>query len=74
MIRTDNVLNMQITIANCMKQEWNLDFCRVSDILDKYDLLSYIDTCYEEYNSMGIKGILQDLKSYIEAMEEAVCK
>ena len=74
MTRTDNVLNMQITIANCMKQEWNLDFCRVSDILDKYDLLSYIDTCYEEYNFMGIKGILQDLKSYIEAMEEAVCK
>lgn len=36
-----------------------------------YDLLPYIDTCYEEYNSMGIKGILQDLKSYIDALEEA---
>ena len=23
-------------------------------------MLSYIDICYEEYNSMGIKGILQD--------------
>ncbi len=71
MTRTDNVLNMQITIANCMKQEWNIGFEKVSDILDKYDLLSYIDTCYEEYNSMGIKGILQDLKSYMEAIEGA---
>ena len=70
MTRTDNVLNMQITIANCMKQEWNIDFSKVSDILDKYDLLSYIETCYEEYNSMGIKGILKDLKSYIDAIEE----
>ena len=72
MTRTDNVLNMQITIANCMKREWNIDFCKVSDILDKYDLLSYIDTCYEEYNSMGIKGILQDLKSYMDMVEETV--
>ena len=29
----------------------------------------YIDICYEEYNSMGIKGILQDLKLYMEAIE-----
>lgn len=72
MTRNDNVLNMQITIANCMKQEWNLDFSKISDILDKYDLLSYIDTCYEEYNSIGIKGIMQDLKSYISAIEETM--
>lgn len=72
MVRADNVLNMQITIANCMKQEWKMDYCKVSDLLEKYDLLSYIDICYEEYNSMGIKGILQDLKSYIDAMEEGV--
>lgn len=72
MTRSENVLNMQITLANCMKQEWNIDFCKVSDILDKYDLLSYIDICYEEYNSMGIEGILQDLKSYMDAIEGVV--
>ena len=72
MTRSDNVLNMQITIANCIKQEWNIDYSKISDLLDKYDLLSYIDACYEEYNSMGIKGIMQDLKSYINAIEETV--
>ena len=72
MSRSDNVLNMQITIANSMKEEWQMDYAGVSDLLDKYDLLSYINACYEEYNSMGIKGILLDLKSYIEAIEEAV--
>lgn len=72
MTREDNVLNMQITIANCIKQEWNMDYSKVSDLLDKYDLLSYIDICYEEYNSMGIKGILQDLNEYIIEQEAAV--
>ncbi len=37
MSREENVLNMQITIANNMKQEWNLDFYKVSELLDKYD-------------------------------------
>ena len=72
MTRKDNVLNMQITIANCMKQEWGVDYGIVSDLLDEYDLLSYIDICYEEYNTMGIKGILQDLKSYMDAAKGAV--
>ena len=72
MTRDDNVLNMQMTIVNCMKQEWNLDFSKISDLLDKYDLLSYIDICYEKYISMGIKGIMQDLKSYIDAIDGAV--
>lgn len=57
MVRADNVLNMQITIINCIRQEWNIDFCKISELLNKYDLLSYINICYEEYNSMGIKGI-----------------
>lgn len=70
--RADNVLNMQITIVNCMKQEWDIDFGKISDILEKYDLLSYINVCYEEYNSMGIKGILQDLKFYMDAIGEDV--
>lgn len=72
MTRAESVLNMQITIVNCMKKEWNIDFSKIRDILDKYDLLAYIDICYEEYNSMGIKGILLDLKSYMDAMEETV--
>ena len=72
MTRSDNVLNMQITIASCMKQEWNMNFFFFIDLLDKYDILSYIDICYEEYNSMGIKGILNDLKTHISALERAV--
>lgn len=72
MTRQDNVLNMQITIANCMKEEWNISYSEVSNLLDKYDILEYIDVCYEEYNTMGIKGILEDLKAYIHDLEEAV--
>lgn len=69
MTRSDNVLNMQITIANCMREAWSVDFSQISDMMEEYDLLAYIDDNYEEYNSMGIKGILLDLKEYIDDME-----
>lgn len=72
MNRSDNVLNMQITIVNSMKEAWNIDYGKISNLLEKYDLLCYIDTCYEMYNSMGIKGILQDLRAYIDSVEEVV--
>ena len=55
-----------------MKDEWKIDCSDVSDLLEKYDLLYYIDVCYEEYNSMGMKGILLDLQSYMDALEETV--
>lgn len=74
MTRSDNVLNMQITIANCMKQEWNMDFCKVSELLDKYDLLSYIDICYEALKKLlktMTYELLQDKESglYAESPE-----
>ncbi|MCD8130171.1 MAG: DUF3791 domain-containing protein [Lachnospiraceae bacterium] len=71
MSRNDNVLNMQITITWCMKREWDIDFCKVSDLLERYDLLKYIAANYEEYNSMGMQGILLDLRSYMDILDEA---
>ncbi|MCD8336975.1 MAG: DUF3791 domain-containing protein, partial [Lachnospiraceae bacterium] len=62
-------LNMQITIVNCIKNAWNMDYSRISDLLEKYDLLNYIAENYDMFNSMGIKGILADLQEYMTAME-----
>ena len=38
----------------------------LSEIFSKYDVLGYIDVCYEKYNSTGNQGIIDDLKEYIE--------
>jgi hypothetical protein len=54
-----------------MSEEWNINYSKVGELLKKYELLPYIDVCYETYNSMGIKGILEDLKSYIDLLEGA---
>ncbi len=70
MTRSDNVLNMQITIVNSMKKEWKMEYEKLSDLLEQYDLLAYIDDNYEGFNSMGMKGILLDLREYMSEMGE----
>lgn len=64
--RNDTVLNMQIALILFLKKEWKIDFSQLSDIFRKYDVLGYIDACYENYNSTGNQGILEDLEEYIE--------
>ena len=64
--RDKEVLNMQLTLIPILVKAWNKTYSELSDIFEKYDVLSYIDVCYEKYNSIGNQGIVDDLKDYIE--------
>lgn len=64
--REKMVLDLQLVLIQEMAKTWNKSYVEISDYLKKYDLLSYIDVCFEKYNSTGIQGILEDLQEYIE--------
>lgn len=64
--RDREVLNMQLVLIPILAKEWNKTYSELSDLLVKYDVLSYIDVCYENYNSTGNQGIINDLRDYIE--------
>lgn len=64
--REDSVLNLQVTLIPIMIQYWKIDQLRLSNLIDKYDLLDYIDICYEAFNSTGIQGVLNELEDYIK--------
>ena len=64
--RDREVLNMQISLIPILSEAWKISFPGLSEILKKYDVLGYIDVCYENYNSIGNQGIINDLKDYIE--------
>ena len=65
-MRDKEVLNMQLVLIPVLAEAWNKTYSELSDILKKYDVLSYIDVCYENYNSTGNQGIINDLEDYIE--------
>ena len=64
--RDKEVLNMQLVLMPILSEAWKKTYSELSDILKKYDILSYIDVCYENYNSTGNQGIIDDLQDYIE--------
>lgn len=64
--RDREVLNMQLTLIPILAQAWNYSYAALAALFKKYDILSYIDTCYENYNSTGNQGIIDDLNDYIK--------
>ena len=64
--REKEVLNMQLILIPILAKAWNKTYFELSDMFKTYDILSYIDVCYEKYNSTGNQGIIDDLKEYIE--------
>ena len=61
--RDKEVLNMQLVLIPILAEAWKITYSELSDIFKKYDVLSYIDVCY---NSTGNQGIIDDLQDYIE--------
>ena len=64
--REKEVLNMQLVLIKLLSKEWKKSYLELSQIFKEYNVLSYIDLCYENYNSTGDQGIINDLKEYIE--------
>ena len=65
-LRNDTVLNMQLALIPFLTNAWKISFSQLSDLFRKYDVLGYIDACYESYNSTGNQGIREDLEEYIK--------
>ena len=65
-MRDKEVLNMQLVLIPVLAEAWKKTYSELSDLLKKYDVLSYIDVCYEKYKSTGNQGIIDDLQDYIE--------
>lgn len=66
MAREDAVLNMQLTLVPILADAWNMSLPELSEVFRKYDVPGYINVCYENYNSTGNQGIIDDLKDYIQ--------
>ena len=64
--RDKEVLNMQLVLIPLLAETWKYSYSELSKLFRKYKVLSYIDTCYENYNSVGNQGIIDDLREYIE--------
>lgn len=63
--REYDVLTMQFCIVRILMRAWKKSASEIADILERYEILPYIDVCYEYYNSMGEQGVVEDIEEFI---------
>lgn len=74
MSRQDDILDLKILITEKLKSAWNISYTDLSDKLKKYKILEYIDVSYDYFNSMGIKGIIEDIEEYIQEQDDYMAR
>ena len=50
--REKEVLNMQLVLIPMLAEAWKYSYSELSKLFRKYNVLSYIDTCYESISEM----------------------
>lgn len=65
MSRAENVLDFKITVMKIMQEGFNLSGIELSNLLEEYNILPFLDVGYEYFCSMGEKGILIEIEDFV---------
>ena len=65
MARESDILRLEIVITNEMHRRWNIPYDKLSALIAEYEILPYIEVSYDYFNSMGITGVLSEIRDFI---------
>lgn len=65
MTRESDILSLKIVIINEMHRRWKIPYDKLSDLVDEYEVLPYIELSYDYFNSMGMPGVLREVKDFV---------
>ena len=63
---TDEYIFLQVDIIESLIRDYSMDTERLLDIINKSDLLDYINKSYDAYNSCGMDGVMIDVIRYLD--------
>lgn len=66
MTRDDNVLALKIVLINTMHRYFKLSWDGLSAMMTEYNILPFIDVSYEQFCSMGVDGVLQEIENFVK--------
>ncbi|MBQ8138278.1 MAG: DUF3791 domain-containing protein [Lachnospiraceae bacterium] len=64
--KKNDIFMLQVRLFRLAQLKWGVSAEECDIIFEKYDVNSYIETCYEEYHVQGDDANLLDIESYIE--------
>lgn len=63
----EDLYQIQVRLFRLFQLNENISMAECSKIFKKYDVYSYIETCYEIYHMQGDEANLTDIKNYLNA-------
>lgn len=66
MSEKQQILYMQTRMIRNASEKWNRPIEMISELFEKYDVLQYIEDCFELFHVEGDEAILEDVTEYLE--------
>lgn len=66
MSEKQQILYMQTRMIRNASEKWNRPIEIISELFEKYDVLQYIEDCFELFHVEGDEAILEDVTEYLE--------
>ena len=63
--RENAVLDTKFIILDLFSEKYNKSNYYFAKLFNRFNVFSYIDTCFEMFNSCGNNAIISDIEEYI---------
>ena len=63
---SDDLFMLQVRLFRLAQSRWDKTTYECENIFNKYDLNSYIKTCYEEYHIQGDEANIADIEAHLQ--------
>lgn len=66
MSEKQQILYMQTRMIRNASEKWNRPIEIISELFEKYNVLQYIEDCFELFHIEGDEAVLEDITEYLE--------
>ena len=69
----EQILYMQTRLLRTASEKWGKSMADVINIYSQYNVLEYIESCYEIFHVQGDEVNLEDIENYLRTRGAVLC-
>lgn len=62
MTEQSEIVFMQARLLRLASEEWHMSIPKVNSLFDKYDILKFIEDCYDVFHMEGDYAVFEEIK------------
>lgn len=65
MSEKSEIIFMQVRMLRLASEEWNISIPKAAALFDQYDILSFIEDCYDIFHMEGDRAVFDEIKTLL---------